>query len=357
MKTQSAASGGQRIQPKDLRCEERQCLPDVIPLPAPYVVYIEPSNLCNFRCRFCPTADKDLLRKVGRPSGSMGIDLFKKIIGDLGAFPNRIKLLSLYKDGEPTINRAFSEMVRYAKASGVAERIWTKTNGSMLSPSFNEEIVSAGLDMVHISVEGVSAHAYQTIADVSIDYGKLVENIADLYARRRGCRIYIKIADAGLTAEEVEKFHHDFQPICDYIGIEKLMGWSHSDLKDFTLGTRPNTYDGLPLVPKVVCAYPFYVMAVNWNGAVSLCGNDWAHKTVVGDASRQSMRQIWEGDEMFEFRKMMLEGRRKENPACGNCYYLQIVPDNIDKQRKDILANLTQERCHGARLTRPTSSR
>jgi len=28
------------------------------------------------------------------------------------------------------------------------------------------------------------------------------------------------------------------------------MGWSYSDIKDFTLGTNPDTYDGLPLIPK-----------------------------------------------------------------------------------------------------------
>jgi len=32
-----------------------------------------------------------------------------------------------------------------------------------------------------------------------------------------------------------------------------LMGWSHSDVKDFTLGTQPTTYDGLPFTEKEVC--------------------------------------------------------------------------------------------------------
>jgi radical SAM protein with 4Fe4S-binding SPASM domain len=336
-----------RIEPKDLRCKNRQALQDVIPLPAPFVVYIEPSNLCNFRCQFCPTADKELLKKVGRPRGSMNLDLFKKIVNDIREFGTRLKLLSLYKDGEPLVNRQFPEMVRYAREAGISDRIWTKTNGSLLNPELNERIVDAGIDMICISVEGVSRGAYRAIADVDINYEAFRDNLRDLYERRRDCEIYIKIADSGLRQEEIDKFYEDFGPFATKIAVEKLMGWSYSEMKDFTLGTNPTTYDGLPLTPKEVCAYPFYVMAVNFNGTVSLCGNDWSHNTVVGDASRESLRSIWEGDRLFEFRKMMLEGRRKENKACGNCYYLQIVPDNIDAYREGILTTLRKGRAGG----------
>ena len=54
---------GKRIEAKDLRCKKREPLAEKIPLPAPYVVYIEPSNLCNFKCIFCPTGDPELLKK------------------------------------------------------------------------------------------------------------------------------------------------------------------------------------------------------------------------------------------------------------------------------------------------------
>jgi radical SAM protein with 4Fe4S-binding SPASM domain len=126
------------------------------------------------------------------------------------------------------------------------------------------------------------------------------------------------------------------------------MGWSHSDLKDFTLGTHPDTYDGLPLIRKEVCAYPFYVLAVNSDGGVSLCGNDWSHETVVGNVASESLKDIWQGERLYQFRKMMLEGRRKENKACGDCYYLQIVPDNLDAYRDQLLEALKCRRGVGA---------
>jgi radical SAM protein with 4Fe4S-binding SPASM domain len=340
----TATAGGQRIEAKDLRAKDRLPLQEVIPLSGPLVVYIDPNNKCNFRCVFCPTADKPLLRQVGRQPAVMSFELFKKVVDDLKEFERPIKLASLYKDGEPLLNDDFPEMVRYIKQAKVADRIWTKTNGSALCPELNAKLIDAGLDMVHISVESVSAAGYMRVAKAKIDYEKFKANIADLYRRRGHCKIYIKIADTGLSKEEAEKFYADFQPICDFIAIEKLMGWSYSNVKDFTLGTKPDTYDGLPLIRKLVCAYPFYVLAVNADGSVSVCGNDWSYQATVGNVKTQSMYEIWHGERLFEFQKMMLEGRRRENKACGDCYYLQIVPDNIDKFRKAILNRLAESR-------------
>ena len=140
---------GKRIQAKDLRCKERQPLQDLIPLPVPFVVYIEPTNLCNFRCAFCPTGDKELLDLVKRPRATLSMDLFRKIIEDLKAFGRPLKLASLYKDGEPLLHKDFPEMALRLKEAGVAERIWTKTNGALLNPRLNRRLVE-GLDMICI---------------------------------------------------------------------------------------------------------------------------------------------------------------------------------------------------------------
>jgi radical SAM protein with 4Fe4S-binding SPASM domain len=81
-------------------------------------------------------------------------------------------------------------------------------------------------------------------------------------------------------------------------------------------------------------------MAINWNGTVSACNEDWAHVTLVGDARTQSVKEIWNGDKFNAFRMMHLELKRKENPACAHCDYIQVFPDNIDEYRKDIIRRL-----------------
>jgi len=339
--------GGKRIEAKELRCAKRQPLQEIIPLPAPFVMYIDPTNACNFKCKFCPTSDDELLRSVGRTKKIMSLDMFRKIIGDISDFNCRLKLLSLYKDGEPLLNPNFAEMIRIARRAGIAERIWTKTNGSLLNPELNRDIIDAGLNHICISIEAVSHDGYRDIAAVDIDYSKLLTNIEDLYRHRGDCEIYIKIVDVNLSEEQKSKFYDDFQSICTHIAIEKLMGWSNSGVKDFTLGTTPDTYDGLPFVKKMVCAYPFYVLAVNCDGSVSLCGNDWSQQTVVGSVREKSLSEIWNSEELYQFRVMMLRERHK-NDACKECYYLQIVPDNIDEYRDEIQRRLDRARAnHG----------
>lgn len=339
----SGRLSGKRIQAKDLRCKDRLPLQDMVPLAMPLAVYIEPTNLCNFRCVFCPTGYQDLLKRVRRPKATMSIKLLEKVIEDLKEFGKPVKLINLYKDGDPLVHPEFSEMVRMLKESNVAERVWTKTNGALLTPALNQRIVDAGLDLMGISVNGVSNEAYGKVTGVAIDYEKFRENVRDFFERRGKCELYTKIADTKLTQAEINKFYEDFEPISDYIAVEKLMGWTNSGLKDFTLGTNPDTYDGLPFTHKEVCPYPFYLMAVNANGTVSVCANDWSHQTIIGDTRESSLKEIWEGERLYAFRKMMLMLNRKQNAACGDCYYLKIVPDNLDDYRLSILKHIENE--------------
>ena len=170
---------GKKIQAKEYRCSNRKPLQDIIPLAMPFVVYIEPANVCNFKCNFCPTGDFEILKRVHRPAGTMSMDLFQKIVDDLAAFGQKLSLVNIYKDGEPLLNRCFPEMVRYLKNAKITDRIWTKTNGSMLNPELNRNLIDAGLTWIGISVEAVSKEGYKKIAGVNIDYERFIENIRD----------------------------------------------------------------------------------------------------------------------------------------------------------------------------------
>jgi MoaA/NifB/PqqE/SkfB family radical SAM enzyme len=134
---------GKIIVGNELRCARRQALEDIVPLTTPFLLFLEPTNLCNFKCKFCPTGNPDLLKKVGRKSSRMPMELFKKIVADLREFPNPIKSLNFYKDGEPLVHPEFPEMYRYLKDSGVAEQIRVKSNGSLLNRQLNRRLVDA----------------------------------------------------------------------------------------------------------------------------------------------------------------------------------------------------------------------
>jgi radical SAM protein with 4Fe4S-binding SPASM domain len=327
-----------QIQAIDLREKKRIDLGAEAPLPSPLSLYIDTVSTCNLQCNFCPTGDKDL-RQL-RPNGIMSLDIVRKLIGDLILADIRLKRISLYKDGEPLINKYLPEMVSLLKQSGRVEQLWLKTNGILLTPDLSERLVAAGLDFIGVSVNHVTPEGYQKITKTKVNYQRLIDNVKALYEQRGACKVYVKIADSGLAEYEKKKFYADFGAIADAVSVEGLHGWSDSDSHDWTLGTNAPTFEGYKPTQKIACPLPFFMMAINWNGTVSICNEDWAHKTVVGDIKTQTLREIWEGDKMREFRVMHLKGQRGDNQMCRSCSYMETLPDNLDDSRIQILGRI-----------------
>lgn len=324
------------IQAKDLRGQRTERLIDVVPLSTPWTLFLEPTNSCNFRCKYCPTGDTDLLRKVGRKNKLMDFGLFCKVVDDMRAFPRKLKIVNMYKDGESLIHPRFCDMVRYLKAADVTEKIWLKTNGSLLSPEMNQNLVTCGLDMIGVSVQHVHAQGFFDIAGVRIDYENYRRNVLDLFEKSKQTytRISIKIADVDLSESDKAKFFDDFSDRCDYITIEGLHGWSASEHKDWKLGTD-QSFDGTPRTQKIACPLVLYMLTVNSNGKISICNDDWMQAHNIGDVNTESLYQIWNGSRLRDFRLMHLEGRKHENAACKNCDYVNALPDSIDKHREE----------------------
>jgi len=42
-----------------LRAQPRVSLRDTVPLRAPFALYVEPTNICNFKCVYCPESFSD----------------------------------------------------------------------------------------------------------------------------------------------------------------------------------------------------------------------------------------------------------------------------------------------------------
>jgi len=313
-------------------------LAESLPLDTPFSIQIDPSNLCNFRCRFCPTGHPDLLRQVGRSKGQlMSWSLYEKLISELAAFPQPLKTLSLHKDGEPLINPHIAEMVSLARKRNIAEKIIILTNASLLTRELSIALIRAGLDVIRISVEHVSADGYLKFTQVYDDYDKIVRNVQMLREERDRLQsplfISAKLIDFGLSSAKLDIFARDFSSSCDEISRTTAQGWSLTEIFDFTLGNNPTvSLDGqTPLNPKrIACPFPLYMMAVNANGLVSPCPDDWSHKAVIGDSHAETLQEIWNGPRLREFRLMHLEGKRGQNAACAKCHCIQGIPEDSD---------------------------
>ncbi|HPL97269.1 MAG TPA: radical SAM/SPASM domain-containing protein [Smithellaceae bacterium] len=314
-----------------IELENRTKLEEVFPLDTPFLIFLDPSDLCNFQCKFCPSGDKALLKKVKRRPGLMDFELYRKIIDDLCAFEKPIKVLRLYKDGEPLLNPRFPEMVRYARERGCALQVDTTTNASLLNPQLNLELIDAGLDRIHISLNGLSDESYRQFTGRKVNFNKLVENIAHFYEHRKNCLVCIKIVGDNLTQEEKDRFFDIFGNIADRIFIEHIAPcWPTFEMKEAIPNPTVGIY-GQEIREVMVRPYIFYSLSINSDGKVSLCFLDWSRKLIIGDLNTQSLKSIWNGKTLLNYRKMHLLKKRKDHPLCGICGQLSHgLPDNID---------------------------
>ena len=147
----------------------------------------------------------------------------------------------------------------------------------------------------------------------------------------------VKINGDTLSEDDKKRFLELFGDYCDKIYIEHIMGcWPNFEFDGVQINNEFGIY-GNEIVERDVCPYPFYSIAVNSDGIVSVCFLDWSKKLVIGDCRFQSIDEIWQSKSLNEYRKLFLKGKRKQHPICGNCGQMSHgMADNIDAHADEI---------------------
>jgi len=322
---------------------DRVELKNALPLRTPYVLYIDPCDTCNFRCKFCPSGNLELMKKTkGRGHGPMDLPLYRQIIDSLSEFDDPIRVVRLYKEGEPLLNPNFAKMVAYAKASPCVQRVDTTTNASLLTPARSLEIIEAGLDRINISVEGVCSQHYRDFSGFPLDYEAFVENIAFFHSHKKQCEMNIKINGDILTPEQEEQFYSTFGNITDGISVERTIDyWPKYSEMGVDYDESVSLLGGASGEVQV-CPYVFYEMCVNSDGTYSLCRFDWNHAMLMDQhvAGYPTPKKVWDSITLWNFQQSFLRKERKLLTvlSCPKCGILkQGVPEDLDEFAAEIL--------------------
>ena len=281
----------------------------------------------------------------GRGHGPMDFEVYKGIIDSLKEFPDPIRVIRLYKEGEPLVNPRFADMVRCAKQSPRVERVDTTTNAALLTPERSLESIDAGLDRLNISVEGVNAGQYRDFSGHKMDYQQFVDNIAFFYDHKKNCEMNIKINGDILTPEQEEEFYRTFGGITDGISVERTIEYwpKFNDMKvDFDEGV--NMLGGVSREVQV-CPYVFYEMCINSDGTYSLCRFDWNHAMLLDHhvGIPPTPKKIWDSIVLWNFQQQFLKKERKLMTvlSCPKCGVLkQGVPADLDEFAAEILVEM-----------------
>ena len=326
-----------------LKEHNRHNLANAIPLEKPFTLIIEPSSKCNFRCLHCFQSIKDKNYFTDNRM-NMSMELFSRVIDEMKKWDGaKLKVLKLSLYGEPLLNPLFCEMLKMAKEAEIAERIETTTNASLLTEEICEKIICYGLDYMRVSIYSPIQDKHVRITGSKMNIGTIHDNLSKLQSKKKLYTkktpfVSVKMLDTYSAENAI--FQHMYQDVADEIYFDEPHNWIPYKEKDFIKdlyghenrnSIRNNM--GCSSTKRIACTLPFFTLAVRSNGDVSPCCNDWIGGTNIGNINKENLREIWNGEAVYEFQKMQLENRKKENSSCRKCrIYLSdhYIKDNID---------------------------
>jgi radical SAM protein with 4Fe4S-binding SPASM domain len=263
----------------------------------PDIVQIESTNLCNAKCVFCPRDE------MHRRQGVMDFDLFRKVVDECAELG--ITHVRVHNYGEPFLDKALVEKVRYAKSRGIAE-VGMISNGSLITEELARGMVDAGLDAINISVDAAGKEVFERTR-INLDYDTVIANVRtlarlrDLNPRRRP-KLILSFVRQDDSADE-QAFINEWSQIADKIHITDLHNWA---------GTLHGRSD---------VRYPCYRMwltfTVLWDGRVSLCCADYDGRNVLGDLRTSTIAEVWNNQAYRAVRRQHLESGGPE--ICRSC--------------------------------------
>lgn len=312
---------------------KRTRLGDVLPLDTPFVIQVFPAYACNFRCSYCIFPLEKEKRGFISDKVFMDYDLYRRCVDGMTAFPRRVKVLRFVGIGEPLLHKRIADMVAYTAERQVADTVELLTNASLLTPAVSDALIAAGLSRLVVSVQGTSAGKYREVCGAEIDFDRFLANLRYFYEHRGAAHVYIKVVDTALGgADDERRFREVFGDVCDTIAVEHTVP-IHAGIDYRRVlggGDAPLTQFGLPVSEVTICPQPFFHMQINPDGKVVPCYS-FEYPGIMGDCTRQSVTEIWNGPVFRKFRRRMLDGARGVGEVCAHCTIIKyrLFPEDV----------------------------
>ncbi|MFH1477150.1 MAG: radical SAM protein [Verrucomicrobiota bacterium] len=271
----------------------------------PLRLWIETASCCNLRCIMCPNKDVTAAAK-----GLMPLELFQKIIDQARHFALDV---NLHHRGEPLMNPALFDMIRYAKAAGLKVRF--HTNGTLLDEVKARRLLEACPDLVSFSFDGFTRESYEHVR-VGAAFEKTRDNILRLVALRRKLGLnkpYVvieKIRFRNRIIEgdppEAQTLHRQFLDAgVDEIIEKEEYAWAEPDAPEVappaTLERSDCGRGGKRSFS--VCTFPWYAMVICADGTVTPCPQDFHAALKLGSARETPLNEIWNGPAYRQLRR------------------------------------------------------
>jgi hypothetical protein len=271
-----------------------------------YAVMIETSSVCNASCVFCPN------KSMERKRGVMSDEVFDVVVERLRRERIAPPLIDLFDVGEPLLDKALFLRVRTLKAAFPAASIRITTNFSLADERVVGEVLSSGLDSIHISLNASDRQSYERI--MGLDWDKTLANVNDLIARRNSSgsalRIVLRMVLCQDNSREERDFVRQWSRKVDSVLLQRAVDWGG------------NVEVASPY-PSSMWLYPcndlFERIVILSSGDMALCCQD-SDGIVKLNVADQPILDIFNSAVFEEFRRQHLHGEIASARLCRNCF-------------------------------------
>ncbi len=286
----------------------------------PTHIQIQTTTTCGAACSICPHPR----HSPNWPNRAMRDALFDAIVEQLRG--REIEYLCPYLMADPLADpKIFDRTARLRDALPDAH-IELSTTGLYLSARIADRLLDAPLSELRISSHGISAAEYaRTMPGVNFERAMAnIEQFIEAWQRRRPFPLSI-VSLWGLWSPQREQ---EIGRFWQQRGVE-LNKWRvvsrarHIDLTVFgEASPDPTRQRHAKHAPPYACRFDrdtrwLHILS---DGRVALCCMDYGQEQIVGDVSRQSIADVWHGEQLQRVR-MRISG---ETPAeatflCNRC--------------------------------------
>lgn len=289
----------------------------------PVSISFEPTTSCNLRCPECPSG----LRAFTRPTGMLENDFFSKTIDEIH---KELLYLIFYFQGEPYLNPAFLDMVKYAASKKIYTA--TSTNAHYLTDENARRTVESGLDRLIISIDGTTQDVYQQYR-VGGNINKVVEGAKNIVKWKKELNsktpfIFFQFLVVKPNEHQIE----DIKRLAKEVGVDEVR-FKTAQVYDYE--NDPNKL--IPTIDKFSrykkntdgtykaknqlanrCWKMQHANVITWDGLVVPCCFDKDALHQLGNLKNQSFKEIWQNQNYRQFRSELMKSR-KNIDICANC--------------------------------------
>ncbi|MBM2817288.1 MAG: radical protein [Ignavibacteria bacterium] len=268
----------------------------------PFVLRLEPTNICNLRCPRCSCG----INTDPRKKGYIKLEDFRNILEENKR--NTI-ILRLDGDGEPTLHPQIIEIIAIAKSFGLAVSMSTNLN-TQISKDANG-IIRSGLDRLIVPIDGITQISHEKYR-VGGDLAQVKKNLINILNTKKQLGhkkpyVEVQFLDWGYNHDEIPLLRSEVR----MLGVDKLEvitpDWAVTNKKANRHKPRR-------------CFWLWSVLTIDWETNYHSCTNAWTLPWPRLNFKDISSNSFWNSDLMVEARRFNVNKFSKTISTDSGCH-------------------------------------